>query len=160
MQCALGQIWPKYAAHTQNFGTSLSGWIGSTGFWGYRYNVVWGLFFFILLGPGSSCLILNYFCRPFHDVVVWTEVIQDTFLDFFDQEKLRFASATSVRFSPQGFERFYKHWEKYSDKILLRSQLVSNSPEFIRRLGVIAMNTPIEFDIYGHANSTCVAGSR
>jgi len=35
-----------------------------------------------------------------------------------------------------------------------------NSPEIIRRLGVIAMNTPLEVDIYAHANSTCALGSR
>ena len=37
---------------------------------------------------------------------------------------------------------------------------VSNSAELITRLFVIAMNTPLEFDIYGHANSTHVDGSR
>ena len=37
---------------------------------------------------------------------------------------------------------------------------MSNSPEIIRRLGVIAMNTPVEVDIYAHANSTNVMGSR
>ncbi len=98
--------------------------------------------------------------RPFRNVTVWTEVVQDTFLDFFDQDKLAFASATSIRFSPTGFERFYKNWDKYAGKILLRSQQMSNSPELIRRLGVIAMNTPVEFDIYGHANSTLVSGSK
>lgn len=31
--------------------------------------------------------------------------------------------------------------EEYAPKLLLRSQQVSNSPEIIRRLGVIGMNT-------------------
>lgn len=43
----------------------------------------------------------------------FTEVLQDTFLEFFDSGKLKFASATSVRFSPDGFERFYNNWEHY-----------------------------------------------
>lgn len=61
---------------------------------------------------------------------------------------------------------------------MLRSQQVANSPELIRRLGVIAMNTPLEVDIvsprqyyyfiifsdstsqYAHANSTNALGSR
>ena len=30
---------------------------------------------------------------------------------------------------------------------------ISNAPEPIRRLGCIAMNTPVEIDIYAHANS-------
>ena len=37
-------------------------------------------------------------------------------------------------------------------------QEISNNPEIIRRLGVIALNVGLEFDIYGHANSTHVAG--
>ena len=96
----------------------------------------------------------------FRNLKVWTEVIQDTFLDLFDSGRLDFASATSVRFSPAGFDRFYTNWESYQNKLLLRSQQVSNSPEIIRRLGVIGMNTPVEVDIYAHANSTCVNGSR
>ncbi|KKZ65754.1 acetyl-CoA hydrolase [[Emmonsia] crescens] len=96
----------------------------------------------------------------FQNLRVWTEVLQDSFLDLFDSGHLDFATATSIRFSPDGFKRFYDNWEHYFDKLLLRSQQVSNSPEIIRRLGVIGMNTPVEVDIYAHANSTCVMGSR
>lgn len=96
----------------------------------------------------------------FKNLNVWTEVLQDSFLDLFDSGNLDFATATSVRFSPEGFERFYAKADEYVPKLLLRSQQVSNSPEIIRRLGVIAMNTPVEVDIYAHANSTCVMGSR
>ena len=108
-------------------------------------------------------------------------MLQDSFLDLFDSGHLDFATATSIRFSPDGFKRFYDGWENYAGKLLLRSQQVSNSPEIIRRLGVIGMNTPVEVDIYvsrvgrgqpvsnverilttkqAHANSTCVMGSR
>ena len=73
----------------------------------------------------------------FKNLKVWTEVLQDSFLDLFDSGNLDFATATSIRFSPEGFQRFYKGWEEYSPKLLLRSQQVSNSPEIIRRLGVI-----------------------
>jgi acetyl-CoA hydrolase len=96
----------------------------------------------------------------FKNLRVWTEVLQDSFLDLFDSGNLDFATATSIRFSPGGFKRFYDGWENYRAKLLLRSQQVSNSPEIIRRLGVIGMNTPVEVDIYAHANSTCVMGSR
>ena len=37
---------------------------------------------------------------------------------------------------------------------------MSNSPELIQRLGVVAMNTPLEVDIYAHANSTNALGSK
>lgn len=96
----------------------------------------------------------------FTNLKVWTEVLQDSFLDLFDSGHLDFATATSIRFSPDGFKKFYENWDQYAPKLLLRSQQVSNSPEIIRRLGVIGMNTPVEVDIYAHANSTCVMGSR
>jgi acetyl-CoA hydrolase len=98
--------------------------------------------------------------NDFHNLTVWTEVLQDSFLDLFDSGVLDFATATSIRFSPDGFKRFYRDWDNYYNKLILRPQTVSNHPEIIRRLGVIGMNTPVEVDIYGHANSTCVNGSR
>ncbi|KAI5844394.1 acetyl-CoA hydrolase [Morchella snyderi] len=96
----------------------------------------------------------------FSNLTVWTEVLQDSFLDLFDSGHLNFATATSVRFSPDGFKRFYDNWDRYYDKLILRPQTVSNHPEIIRRLGVIGMNTPVEVDMYAHANSTNVSGSR
>lgn len=112
------------------------------------------------IGNVANAIIGGLDKSNFKNLTVWTEVIQDTFLDLFDSGKLDFATATSVRFSPEGFKRFYDNWDKYHQKILLRNQEVSNSPEVIRRLGVIGMNTPVEVDIYAHANSTCVNGSR
>jgi acetyl-CoA hydrolase len=112
------------------------------------------------IGNIANAVIGGLATSKFENLRVWTEVLQDTFLDLFDSGKLEFATATSIRFSPDGFKRFYDNWEKYYDKLLLRAQQVSNSPEIIRRLGVIGMNTPVEVDIYAHANSTCVMGSR
>ncbi|PKS10932.1 hypothetical protein jhhlp_002690 [Lomentospora prolificans] len=112
------------------------------------------------IGNVANAIIGGLNNSNFSNLKVWTEVIQDTFLDLFDSGKLDFATATSIRFSPEAFKRFYDNWEKYHNKLLLRSQQVSNSPEIIRRLGVIGMNTPVEVDIYAHANSTCVMGSR
>ncbi|RHZ75871.1 hypothetical protein Glove_209g137 [Diversispora epigaea] len=112
------------------------------------------------VGNIANSIIGGLVDGPFSNVEVWTEVIQDTFLDFWEHHKLSFASATSVSFSPEGFDRFYEIWDDVKDRLVLRSQSVSNSPEIIRRLGVIAMNTPVEVDIYAHANSTHICGSK
>ncbi|KAJ3998091.1 acyl-CoA carboxylate CoA-transferase [Lentinula boryana] len=112
------------------------------------------------IGNVANSIIGGLAAGPFDNVQVWTEVLQDTFLQFFDSGKLDFATATSIKFSPDGFDHFYKNWSNYKDRLLLRSQQVANSPELIRRLGVIAMNTPLEVDIYAHANSTNALGSR
>ncbi|KAJ7633167.1 hypothetical protein FB45DRAFT_914519 [Roridomyces roridus] len=112
------------------------------------------------IGNVANSIIGGLAAGPFDKVMVWTEVLQDTFLQFFDSGKLDFATATSIKFSPEGFDHFYSHWAEYKDRLMLRSQQVANAPEIIRRLGVIAMNTPIEVDIYAHANSTCTSGSK
>lgn len=96
----------------------------------------------------------------FKNIDVWTEVLQDGFLEFLESGKIASATSTSIRLTPAGFERFFRNWDEYSKKIILRNQTISNHPEIIRRLGVIALNTPVEVDIYGHANSTNVNGSR
>lgn len=93
-------------------------------------------------------------------MTVWTEVLQDTFLDLFDSGALDFASTCAIRFTPEGFKRLFDKWDFYKTKIVLRSQEIANHPEIIRRLGVVAMDTPVEVDLYGHANSSCVMGSR
>ncbi|ODV88913.1 hypothetical protein CANCADRAFT_28058 [Tortispora caseinolytica NRRL Y-17796] len=112
------------------------------------------------IGNIANAVIAGLSDANFKDLTVWTEVLQDSFLDFFDSGSLDFASATSIRLSDECFERFFKGWDDYHKKIILRSQQMSNNPEIIRRLGCIAMNTPVEVDIYAHANSTNVMGSR
>lgn len=112
------------------------------------------------IGNVANAIMEGLAKSRFEHLTVWSEVFQDGFLDFFETGKLDFATSTSIRLTEGGFKRFFNNWDAYAKKILLRSQYISNNPELIRRLGVIAMNTPVEIDIYGHANSTCVNGSR
>ncbi|QXE86359.1 acetyl-CoA hydrolase [Geomonas nitrogeniifigens] len=112
------------------------------------------------VGSIANAVIGGLANGPFTGLKVWTEVLQDTMLDFFDSGKLDFASTVSLSFSVDGFKRFYGNWDKYSNKVMMRPLSIANHPEPIRRLGCIAMNTPVEFDIYAHANSTLVGGTR
>jgi acyl-CoA hydrolase len=48
----------------------------------------------------------------------------------------------------------------FAPRIVLRPQEISNSPGVIRRLGVIAINTVLEMDIFGCANSSHVCGGQ
>jgi acetyl-CoA hydrolase len=81
-------------------------------------------------------------------------------LDFMESGKMLFGSAVGLALSKGGFDRMYKNFDFFRDRILLRPQHVANSPSIIRRLGVIALNSALEVDIYGHVNSTLVNGSR
>ena len=95
----------------------------------------------------------------FEGMTAFTEVIQDGLLDLLDSGKLVSASSTSFGLSPQGQRRFRDNVGAYKGRILLRSEEISNHPELVRRLGVIAVNGMIEADIYGNVNSTHVMGS-
>ncbi|RWR24111.1 acetyl-CoA hydrolase/transferase family protein [Sinirhodobacter populi] len=97
---------------------------------------------------------------PFDPMTAYTEVVQDGMLDMLDAGALRLASATAFSLSTDAAERFNSNAGAYRGKLILRPQEISNHPELVRRLGVIAMNGLIEADIYGNVNSTHVMGSR
>jgi acetyl-CoA hydrolase len=52
----------------------------------------------------------------------------------------------------------YGDLDSYRGRLLLRPQEITNHPEVVRRLGLIAMNTALEADIFGNVNSTHVMG--
>ncbi|MFQ7453402.1 MAG: acetyl-CoA hydrolase/transferase C-terminal domain-containing protein [Flavonifractor plautii] len=85
---------------------------------------------------------------------VYTEVMQDAVVELIDAGKVACASGTALTISPSARERFYAHIDDYKGKIILRPQELSNAPEVIRRLSIIAMNTAIEVDLAGNVNST------
>ncbi len=95
----------------------------------------------------------------FNNLDIYSEVLQDSVLDLIDIGKVRAASGSAMTLSFKARERFFKEIYRYKEKIVLRPQEISNSPEVIRRLGVIAVNTAMEIDIYGQVNSTHVYGS-
>ena len=112
------------------------------------------------VGAVANAVISGFVDSDLKDLTVFTEVIQDGMFDLIDAGKLSFASGTALSPSPEGLERFYKNIKEYRKHIVLRPQEVANSPEIARRIGIIAMNTAIECDIYGNVNSTHIMGSK
>ena len=96
---------------------------------------------------------------PFEGLTAYTEVIQDGLISLMKSGKMLSASATAFSLSPEGAASLMPEIGQYRERIVLRSQEISNHPGIIRRLGVIAMNGMIEADIYGNVNSTHVMGS-
>ncbi|HXE40619.1 MAG TPA: acetyl-CoA hydrolase/transferase family protein [Azonexus sp.] len=97
---------------------------------------------------------------PFDNLTAYTEVLQDGMLEMIKSGKLACASATAFSLSSGALAELNADLERYRDQIILRPQEISNHPEVIRRLGVIAMNGMIEADIYGNVNSTHVMGTK
>jgi succinyl-CoA:acetate CoA-transferase len=113
-------------------------------------------------GVGSVAnAVLGGLCDSnFENLTCYTEVIQDSMFDLIDAGKVKVASGTSFTPSEEGLVRLNENMEHYAKHCVLRPMEISNHPEVARRLGVIALNTAIEFDIYGHVNSTNIMGSR
>ena len=66
----------------------------------------------------------------------------------------------SLLVSNEVIRDIYANLDFFKDKILLRPQEISNNPEVARRLGLVAINTALEADIFGNINSTHVSGTR
>jgi len=111
------------------------------------------------VGNVANAVMAGLLDSEFEHLTAFTEVIQDGMLDLLDSGKLTSVSATSFGLSPAGVRRFLDNVGSYKGRILLRSEEISNHPELVRRLGVIAINGMLEADIYGNVNSTHVMGS-
>ena len=72
---------------------------------------------------------------------MYTEVIQDAVITLMEKERCHFASTCSMTLSDDMMRHVYDNIDFFRDKILIRPAEISNSPEVIRRLGVISMNT-------------------
>lgn len=91
---------------------------------------------------------------------VFTEVIQDSVIDLIREGRVKFASGCSLTLTAQKMQEVIDNIDFFHDKLLLRPAEISNNPGLVRRLGVIAINTALEADIYGNVNSTHVCGTK
>jgi succinyl-CoA:acetate CoA-transferase len=112
------------------------------------------------VGNVANAVLYGLLDSDFENMTVYTEVIQDGMLALIDAGKITFASSTAFSVSPAMVEKFKENIGTYKDKILLRAQSISNHVGIIKRLGVLAMNGCVEFDLYGNVNSTHVNGTR
>lgn len=94
------------------------------------------------------------------DFDVYTEVIQDAVIDLMETGRIKFASGCSLTVSNPCIEKIYQNLDFFKERVVLRPSEYSNNPEIVRRLGVIAINTALEADIFGNINSTHVTGTK
>lgn len=111
------------------------------------------------IGTIANAVMHGLVDSPFHDMTMYSEVLQDSTFELFDAGKLSFASGSSMTLSASKHAEVFADFERYKSRLVLRPQEISNHPEIIRRLGIIGINTALEFDIYGNVNSTHVCGT-
>lgn len=93
-------------------------------------------------------------------LTMFTEVIQNSVIDLMGKGRINFATGCSLTVSEEYLETIYNNLEFFKNKILLRPQEITNHPEIVRRLGIIAINTALEADIFGNINSTHILGNK
>lgn len=91
---------------------------------------------------------------------MFTEVIQNSVIDLMLKDRIRFVTGSSLTLSEDHLDMMYADIETFRSRVLLRPQEITNHPELIRRLGIIAVNTALEADIFGNVNSTHVSGRK
>ncbi|MGV8939693.1 MAG: acetyl-CoA hydrolase/transferase family protein [Allorhizobium sp.] len=111
------------------------------------------------IGTIANAVMHGFIDSPFHDLKMYSEVLQDSTFELLDSGKLTFASGSSITLSADMYQKFLPRLAEYKHQLILRPQEISNHPEVIRRLGIIGINTALEFDIYGNVNSTHVGGT-
>ena len=94
------------------------------------------------------------------DFNIYTEVFQNAIVDMMLSGRVKDASTCSLTVDNECLMKVYDNLDLFSKHLVIRQSEISNSPEVIRRLGVIAINTAIEVDIYGNANSTHISGTK
>ncbi len=111
------------------------------------------------VGSVGNAVLQSLTDSGFKGLSMYTEVMQNAALSLLEQGVFTAVSASAVSLEAETRKHFYERISEFRDKIVLRPQEISNHPEVIRRLGVIALNTAIEADIYGNVNSTHIMGS-
>ena len=112
------------------------------------------------IGSIANAVLTGFKHSNFEDLVMYSEVLQDCTFELIDAGKMKFASGCSMTLSEKCGDRVFGNLAHYKDKFILRPQEISNFPELVRRLGIIGINTALEFDIYGNVNSTHVCGTK
>lgn len=112
------------------------------------------------VGSVGNAVLASLAKSGFTGLSMYTEVMQDAAFGLLESGVLACASASSVTLGEENKQRFYEQIERFRDRIVIRNVEISNHPEVIRRLGAIALNTPIEVDIYGNVNSTHTMGTK
>jgi succinyl-CoA:acetate CoA-transferase len=104
-------------------------------------------------GPVADAVVAGLQEAGFEHLTAYTDTIGDGLLDLLDSGTLIGVSATSLRLSEVGARRFNEDIHHYKGRILLRPQEISNHPEVIRRLGLIAIDSMVEADIQGNVSA-------
>jgi len=86
--------------------------------------------------------------------------VTDPVMEIVEAGKVDWVSAMALRLTPEAWKRFLADLDRCKRVMVLRPVTISNAPEIVQRLGVIAINGCLEMDLQGQVNSSHVLGSK
>ena len=98
-------------------------------------------------------------CEEMPKFSVHGEVLQDGILELLTQGRIEFAVGSSLTVTEPWLQTIYGRADFYKERLLLRPSEITNHPEVIQRLNLVALNAALETDIFGNVNSTHVMGT-
>ena len=98
-------------------------------------------------------------CEEMPNFSVHGEVLQDGILELLTQGRIEFAVGSSLTVTDPWLQKIYGRADFYKERLLLRPSEITNHPEVVQRLNLVALNAALEADIFGNVNSTHVMGA-
>lgn len=111
-------------------------------------------------GNMTNALLQTLGQSAFTDLEFFCGGVSEAHIRLMTQGKIKGLSAGSLKLSPLVREALRANQELFREKLALRNTEVCNGLETVARLGVVAINTGVEADIYGNVNSSHIAGSK
>lgn len=96
----------------------------------------------------------------FTDLTFFCGGITEAVLDLIAAGKVRAVSAGSIQMTPRAVQLLEEQPELFRSKIILRNGEITNQAETIGRMGIIALTSGVEMDMYANVNSSHIAGTQ
>lgn len=112
------------------------------------------------IGTIADAVVRRLAEEDFEDLEIFSGAIGDGAFELLKAGRCRVINTPAVYFSGENWAEFCRDIQKYREKLILRPVEITNHPEMVRRLGLIAINGAIEVDIYGNVNSSHIGGTQ
>ena len=112
------------------------------------------------IGNMANNLVKAFARTDFKDLEFFCGLLQEANVELLAFGQAICASGSSVHTTERVRELFCSDPRFYRERITLRPIEVSNCAEIIDRMGIVAMNSAVEIDLYGNANLSHIMGSK
>lgn len=112
------------------------------------------------IGGLSKAILTRLQTGRYRDLEFFCGALQCEMVQLLIQGKATLLSGGSIQLDPDTVKQLREFGPTLADHLVLRSMEVCNGSAAISSVGVLALNTGIEVDMFGNVNSSHIGGSR